>query len=436
MSRRRSTPSSRRRRRDPRRQAPSPTSSASPACSGAGFAVAPEQTMAWLAAIELLGPTEIGDIRRAARATLAPPPERFAEFDALFDAHFLGAISLVVESEPSEDEPLRAAEDSSVGPEPIFSDETRESGAKATERGKAFGAPLRARADERRNAAPVRPRASRPRAAAARLSLAFGARRTWHRCAAYVSRRHAQRRRVRLAASPQAPPAAAPHRGAHRRLRLDEGAHASASRFRSCAGACRRSVEVFTMGTRLTRITRPLRLRNREQALATASLLVADWDGGTRIGDALGAFLAIPRFAALARGAALVVLSDGLERGDPTAMGDAVARLPGSPGGSSGSRRLPPIRASRPAPPASSPRDPISTNLATADRSTASAPTFSIWRVKRHDGRSSTRITTSGGGPICRGSTGRCSRASSALTRRSGATIRSASIYPTSPATA
>jgi uncharacterized protein with von Willebrand factor type A (vWA) domain len=39
-----------------------------------GFAVAPEQSMAWLTAIELLGPGEIGDIRRAARATLAPPP--------------------------------------------------------------------------------------------------------------------------------------------------------------------------------------------------------------------------------------------------------------------------------------------------------------------------------------------------------------------------
>ena len=87
------------------------------------------------------------------------------------------------------------------------------------------------------------------------------------------------------------------------------------------------AVEVFTIGTRLTRITRPLRLSNREQALATASLLVADWDGGTRIGDALSAFLAVPRFAALARGAALIVLSDGLERGDPTAMADAVARL-------------------------------------------------------------------------------------------------------------
>jgi uncharacterized protein with von Willebrand factor type A (vWA) domain len=87
------------------------------------------------------------------------------------------------------------------------------------------------------------------------------------------------------------------------------------------------AVEVFTMGTRLTRITRPLRLKSREQALATASLLVADWDGGTRIGDALNAFLAVPRFAALVHGAVLLVLSDGLERGDPTAMADAVARF-------------------------------------------------------------------------------------------------------------
>ena len=86
-------------------------------------------------------------------------------------------------------------------------------------------------------------------------------------------------------------------------------------------------IEVFTIGTRLTRVTRALRLRNREQALATASGLVSDWDGGTRIGDALQAFLAVPRFASAARGAVVLILSDGLERGDPKAMTDAVKRL-------------------------------------------------------------------------------------------------------------
>jgi hypothetical protein len=87
------------------------------------------------------------------------------------------------------------------------------------------------------------------------------------------------------------------------------------------------NVEVFTFGTRLTRVTRALRLKRREQALNAAAHLVSDWDGGTRIGDALQAFLAVPRFGAYARGAAVIVLSDGLERGEPSALRDAVAKL-------------------------------------------------------------------------------------------------------------
>jgi uncharacterized protein with von Willebrand factor type A (vWA) domain len=87
------------------------------------------------------------------------------------------------------------------------------------------------------------------------------------------------------------------------------------------------NVEIFTFGTRLTRVTRALRPKRREQALAAVAHLVSDWDGGTRIGDALQAFLAVPRFGGYARGAAVVILSDGLERGDPTALRDAVAKL-------------------------------------------------------------------------------------------------------------
>jgi uncharacterized protein with von Willebrand factor type A (vWA) domain len=87
------------------------------------------------------------------------------------------------------------------------------------------------------------------------------------------------------------------------------------------------NVEIFTFGTRLTRVTRALRLKRREQALNEAAHLVSDWDGGTRIGDALQAFLAVPRFGGYARGAAVVIVSDGLERGDPAALRDAVAKL-------------------------------------------------------------------------------------------------------------
>jgi uncharacterized protein with von Willebrand factor type A (vWA) domain len=85
--------------------------------------------------------------------------------------------------------------------------------------------------------------------------------------------------------------------------------------------------EVFTLGTRLTRITAALRPADRGLALGRATAAIADFDGGTRIGDALVAFLAVPRFASFARGAAVIVLSDGLERGTPAAMTDAVARL-------------------------------------------------------------------------------------------------------------
>src|SRR6202034_4914168 len=58
--------------------------------------------------------------------------ERFADFAALFDAHFLGSVAPGSEGEPSDEEPLKAAEDSSIGPEPLFGDETHESGAQAT----------------------------------------------------------------------------------------------------------------------------------------------------------------------------------------------------------------------------------------------------------------------------------------------------------------
>jgi uncharacterized protein with von Willebrand factor type A (vWA) domain len=60
-----------------------------------------------------------------------------------------------------------------------------------------------------------------------------------------------------------------------------------------------------------------------------AAGLVADWDGGTRLGQALQVFLSVPRFASFARGALCVVVSDGLERGGPEALVGAMDRLRG-----------------------------------------------------------------------------------------------------------
>lgn len=85
--------------------------------------------------------------------------------------------------------------------------------------------------------------------------------------------------------------------------------------------------ETFTFGTRLTRVTRELREREVDQALANIGEAVLDADGGTRIGPALQEFLDTPRYADRARGALTIVLSDGLERGDPAPMAHAVHRL-------------------------------------------------------------------------------------------------------------
>jgi uncharacterized protein len=85
--------------------------------------------------------------------------------------------------------------------------------------------------------------------------------------------------------------------------------------------------EAFTFGTRLTRVTRALDTPDVDTALGSLSDCVLDADGGTRIGVALQQFLANGRYVALARGALVIVLSDGLERGDPALMRDAAGRL-------------------------------------------------------------------------------------------------------------
>ena len=86
-------------------------------------------------------------------------------------------------------------------------------------------------------------------------------------------------------------------------------------------------VEVFTLGTRLTRITRELRKRDPDVALAAASGAIPDWSGGTRLGDSMKAFLDLWGQRGVARGAIVVLFSDGWERGDPTLLGDQMTRL-------------------------------------------------------------------------------------------------------------
>lgn len=85
--------------------------------------------------------------------------------------------------------------------------------------------------------------------------------------------------------------------------------------------------EVFTLGTRCTRVTRQLRTHDPDLALAAVGDAVEDWSGGTRLGEGIRAFNDGWGVRGLARGAVVVVLSDGWDRGDPDLLSTELARL-------------------------------------------------------------------------------------------------------------
>ena len=292
---------------------------------GQGFAIAPEQTVSFLQAVELLGPRTIEHVRKAAVAMLAPHPEQRARFDALFDMHFLGAVGEPGEDEWQPDDEIEVQDD--IGTDEILIGEAiNETGQAATgaealsiralrvpddtETLRRFGDALPTSLPRRRG---YRRKTSRRGKG---IDLARSLRAAMRNEGEVMSLK-----RLRRTTRPRPVLLLIDVSGS---MKQRSDAHLALAH--EVVHAVPR-VEVFTFGTRLTRLTRALRLKNREHALAEASSLVADWDGGTRIGDALEAFLAVPRFAGYARGANVIVLSDGLERGDPSTMIRAVHRL-------------------------------------------------------------------------------------------------------------
>jgi uncharacterized protein with von Willebrand factor type A (vWA) domain len=98
-------------------------------------------------------------------------------------------------------------------------------------------------------------------------------------------------------------------------------------RFLHAAVVGRRKVEAFALGTRLTRITRELSSHDPDAAIAAAAGRVADWAGGTRLGEDLRNFNDEWGVRGMARGAVVVVLSDGWDRGDPDVLREQMERL-------------------------------------------------------------------------------------------------------------
>ncbi|HEY5818774.1 MAG TPA: VWA domain-containing protein [Mesorhizobium sp.] len=286
-----------------------------------GFGNVPEQTVTFLDAVRLLGPRSMTDIREAALATLAPQPDRHREFEALFRAWFWG--DPVAAADGKDDEETQVKEDGGGREELPVPEESFPAGemASSTETLAARQFPhedtdltrlrrcLPAAIPKRRSFRNVRASRGRPDL---RRSLRLIVRSDGDIFDPILRRRPQVQRKllvlIDISGSMKL------HTAGH--LRLAHAIVRNADR-----------AEVFTLGTRLTRITAPLRIADCGRALARVAETVEDWDGGTRIGPTLLALLSVPRFAAFARGAAVVILSDGLEREGHAEMEQAFRRL-------------------------------------------------------------------------------------------------------------
>lgn len=98
-------------------------------------------------------------------------------------------------------------------------------------------------------------------------------------------------------------------------------------RFAHASVVARNRVEVFTLGTRLTRVTRQLGNRDPDAAIRAVTPEVADWSGGTRLGEVVGDFNDRWGIRGMARGSVVVILSDGWDRGEPEVLAAQMARL-------------------------------------------------------------------------------------------------------------
>ena len=298
-----------------------------------GLAVPPDASVAYARALSAVGLQRRGPVYWAGRATLVRRPEDAAAYDRAFAAFWFQERSarLVLEIDP---EPLTlvvdADEEESGLPEPDEGEEERRqihlrySGAEVL-RAKDFAACTPAELAE-----------------AQRLmsSLRFsGARRRTRRLQPARSRgqRPDLRRTVRHALRMGGEPV--------RRAWLESGdrprrvvllCDVSGSmepyaralvRFLHAAVTSRGRVEAFTIGTRLTRLTRELSLHDPDVAMTQAARAVPDWSSGTRLGDALREFNDRWGTRGLARGAVVVVLSDGWDRGEPEVLAREMERL-------------------------------------------------------------------------------------------------------------
>jgi len=311
-----------------------------------GLPVGTGRIVAFCRAAAALSPLERDDLYWAARASLVSRPEDAAPFDAAFDEYFRSGIRIELDlPAPSPDggeerepgDPLAGAE----AEETLLAaawrsvdDEDEEPQGDAAIRIVASALEVLRAKSFADLSEEERARVSR---LIRRLAITVPVRRTRRLRPNDAGSRFDMRRTLRRSLRTEGEPFHRAWRARGSRARplvliLDiSGSMAPYSRalmqFAFAAMAAGRKVEVFCFGTRLTRVTRTLRTKDPDRALHEVGRLVADWEGGTRIGASLKELLDGWSQRAALRGSVAVLCSDGLERGEPDLLRQQMARL-------------------------------------------------------------------------------------------------------------
>ncbi len=300
---------------------------------GAGLTAGSGDVLTYSAALARLDPTDLLDLYWAGRTTIVTRREDIPVYDRVFRRFFLDEGEALPESLRISVHSAAEVQTMLVVPATEPSPESREehaarlglvaAGAEVL-RNKAFSA---CTADE----------LAALRRITARMRLNPPRRRTRRTAAAKQGRLPDPRRMVRETMRAHGEPSKLFWR--RRRLRVRplilivdiSGSMADYSRgllqFAHSAKRADTRVETFCFGTRLTRLTKVLRRRRVDEAMEHAAKAVFDWEGGTRIGDSLAAFVRDWGRRGMCRGAIVVICSDGLDRGDPQVLATAMERL-------------------------------------------------------------------------------------------------------------
>jgi uncharacterized protein with von Willebrand factor type A (vWA) domain len=304
----------------------------------AGLPVGPDRLARFALAVEVLAPRTVDELHRAARATLTSTPDQFPILDRIFDAVFRGFVDEADFRGDLNAQGMTTQGMTTTGPggTPTASD----SSAGVAEPPREVEVAMAGSGAERLAARDFATLSADELATLAdlmrRLRLATPPRRSRRFRAARegtsVDLRATLRRARRTGGEPLHLPGRTRREKPRRLVVLCDISGSMEPYARAmiqllyCASSATRA-EVFTFATRLTRLTRTLARTRPAVALERAGRAAPDWSGGTRIGAALKRFNDEFGRRGLARGAVVLIVSDGWETGDPAPVGAEMARL-------------------------------------------------------------------------------------------------------------